>query len=54
MTAEEISNQEDIVLENLKSQSTSDEIDDIEADLDATDLENLDSELDAIDQELNF
>ena len=54
ITAEDIANQEDTTLKNLQSQSTSDEIDDIEADLDATDLENLDSELDAIDQELNF
>ena len=54
VTAEDIANQEDTALENLNTQSTSDEIDDIEADLDATDLESLDSELDAIDQELSF
>lgn len=54
MTAEEIANQEDIVLENLRNQRNSDEISDIEADLNATDLESLDSELDAIDLELNF
>ena len=53
ITAEEIINQEDTALENLQSQSNSDEIDTIEADLNATDLENLDSELDAIDLELN-
>ena len=45
MTAQEIANQEDTALERLESQSTSDEIDDIEAELDATDTENLDSEL---------
>ena len=54
VTAEDIANQEDTALDNLNTQSTSDEIDDIEADLDATDLESLDSELDAIDQELSF
>ena len=54
ITAEEIINQEDAALENLQSQSNSDEIDDIEADLNATDLESLDSELDAIDLELNL
>ena len=54
VTAEDIANQEDTALENLNTQSTSDEIDDIEADLDATDLESLDSELDAFDQDLSF
>lgn len=54
ITAEDIANQEDTVLDNLNTQSASDEIGDIEADLDATDLESLDSELDAIDLELNF
>lgn len=54
ITAEEIINQEDTALENLQSQSNSDEIDAIEADLNTTDLENLDSELNAIDLELNL
>jgi uncharacterized protein HemX len=53
-TAEEILSQEDASLESLQVQSTSDEIADIEADLDMTDLENLDAELDNIDIELNF
>lgn len=53
-TPEEILTQEDASLESLQVQSTSDEIVDIEADLDLTDLENLDTELDNIDIELSL
>lgn len=54
VTAEEILNQQDPSLESLQVQSTSDEIADIEADLDLTDLENLDAELGNIDIELGL
>jgi uncharacterized protein HemX len=54
ITAEEISNQQDTSVESLQVQSTSDEITDIEADLDLTDLENLDAELGNIDIELGL
>ena len=54
MTAEEIAAQEDTMLIKLQEQSASDEIADIEADLNATDLEGLDAELDQIDQDLNL
>lgn len=53
-TAEEIINQEDTVLEQLQTQSSSDEIKDIEADLSLTDLENLDAGLENIDAELGL
>lgn len=53
-TADEIATQADPALSDLATQETSDEIDAIEADLDATDLEGLDAELDVIDAELNF
>ena len=54
MTAEEITAQEDPALIELQKQSDSDEIADIEADLDATDLEGLDAELEQIEQELTL
>jgi len=54
MTAEEITAQEDVMLIKLKEQSESDEIADIEADLNATDLEGLDAELEQIDQDLSL
>lgn len=54
MTAEEILQQEDPLLVDIESQSTSDEISNIEDDLGAIDLEALDSELENIDQEFNF
>jgi len=54
MTAEEIVSIPDEKTEALGTQGSSDEVLDIEADLDATDLEGLEAELDAIDQELVF
>lgn len=48
LTAEDIMNQPDVILEQLKTQGTSDELGAIEADVDATDLENLTTELDQI------
>ena len=54
LTAEDISGQQDESLESLQVQSTSDEIVDIEADLDLTDLEDLDAELGNIDIELGL
>ena len=54
MTPEEIIAGEDVALLDLQEQGTSDEVADIEADLDATDLEGLDAELEQIDNELNF
>lgn len=53
MTPEEILNAEDTTLEDLQAQGTSDEVADIEADLNATDLEGIDAELEQIDRELN-
>ena len=50
---EEITDAEDTALDNLNSQSNSDELSDIEADVNNTDLENLDAELENIEQELN-
>lgn len=44
---------EDNSVETLQTQGTSDEIGDIEADVNATDLENLDKEVGTIDAELN-
>ena len=49
MTAEEIASQRDTSREALENQSTSDELPNIEADLDRTSLENLDQELTDID-----
>lgn len=54
ITPEEIIEQEDPTLETLETQSSSDEIVDIEADLDLTNLEGLDKELGDIDAELNI
>lgn len=54
ITAQEILSEQDKSLESLQVQSTSDEIADIETDLDLTDLENLDKELGNIDIELSF
>ncbi len=47
--ANEIAAQEDSVLNDLSAQGTSDELADIENDLDTTDLDGLDDELDNID-----
>lgn len=54
MTAEEILQQEDPLLSDIESQSSSDEISNIEDDLDAINLDDLDAELENIDQEFNF
>lgn len=54
LTPEEIASQDDTAVEQLQEQGTSDEIADIEADLNATDLEGLDAELEQIEMELNF
>lgn len=54
ITPEEIIEQEDTSLKALEVQSSSDEIVDIEADLDLTDLEGLGKELGDIDVELNI
>lgn len=54
MTAEEITQLEDPLLSSIETQSTSDEILNIEEDLNAVDLEGLDAELENIDQEFNF
>lgn len=54
ITADEIMTADDPVLDELETQSASDEIADIEADLDAGDLDALDAELESIDAELNF
>ena len=43
----------DVQVEDLNLQSTSDEIDAIENDINSTDLENLDSDLEDISQDLN-
>ncbi|MBL7045167.1 MAG: hypothetical protein ISR98_01025 [Parcubacteria group bacterium] len=53
-TPEEILNQQDTSVESLQVQSTSDEITDIEADLNLTDLDDLDAELGNIDIELGL
>jgi len=52
ISGEEIRAEEDTVTASLEVQSSSDEIADIEADLNLTDLENLDADLDSIDLEL--
>ena len=54
MSPEEIEAEADTALVSLETQSTSDEVSDIEADLDATSLDDLDKELEDIDLELNF
>lgn len=53
-TPDMISKQEDTALQQLQSQSASDEVLDIETDLEMTDLNNLDQELNNIDTELNL
>ena len=51
-TPDDILNAEDQTLNQLQTQSTSTEISDINADLNATDLNNLDADLQNIDKEL--
>ena len=53
-TAEMIGNQPDAALEQLQAQNESDEISDIEIDLNDTVLEGLDQELENIDVEFSF
>jgi len=53
MSAEDIRNLPDEAAESLESQSSSDEISAIEADLNSTDLGDIDAELDTINTELN-
>ena len=53
-TAEMIENQLDTALEQLQAQNESDEIADIEVDLNDTALEGLDQELENIDVEFSF
>lgn len=52
ITAEEILNEPDPLIENLNTVGTADDIASIEADLESTDINSLDAELDAIDAEL--
>ena len=54
MTPEDILGAEDPVLEELQAQGASDEIADIETDLNATVLGGLDAELSNIERELGF
>ena len=54
MSPAEIEAEVDAALEDLETQSTSDEVSDIEADLDSTLLDDLDKELEDIDLELDF
>lgn len=54
ITPEEILEQKDETLKTLETQSSSDEIKDIEADLDLTKIEGLDKELENIDVELSI
>ncbi len=54
LTAEQIEQTPDQTLAELKAQSESDELLDIEADAAATDLGNLDTELKNIETELNY
>jgi len=53
-TPEDIAGESDDALRALQEVSESDEISDIEADLNLTNLENLDADLGNIDTELNF
>jgi hypothetical protein len=53
-TAEEILAEEDVLSEALETQGTSDELTDIEADLESTNLDDLDAELSDIDLELTI
>jgi uncharacterized protein HemX len=54
LTTEQIENQEDQIIEQLQIQNTSDNVADIEADLNATDLENIDQDLENIDLEFSL
>jgi uncharacterized protein HemX len=54
LTAEEIASQPDTTLDKLKTQSTSDQPGDIEADLNATDINGLDIGIDNINTELGI
>jgi hypothetical protein len=54
MTADEIRNAEDQATIQLQNQGTSDEVSDIEVDLNGTKLNNLDSELKNINSELGL
>ena len=54
MSGDEIENLPDEQLEDLQVQDTSDTIESIGNDLDATDLENLDAELEQIDADLGL
>lgn len=54
VTSEEILEQKDPALEALEIQNSSNEIKDIEVDLDLTNLEGLDKELENIDAEINI
>ena len=54
MTAEEIAAQPDPMLQELNNQNTSDEIVDIETDLNATELNSLDQEVSDIDLQFTF
>lgn len=54
ISADQISAQADITTENLLAQGKTDAIDEIEADLSATDLNALDAELANISAELSF
>lgn len=53
-TPEEIGNKPDAALEQLQTQNASDEVADIETDLNATDLDGLDAELKQIDSEFTI
>ncbi|MCK5096102.1 MAG: hypothetical protein KAR24_01975 [Candidatus Pacebacteria bacterium] len=53
-TAEEVLGETDPQTESLKEQSSSDELDSIEADLEDTDLDDLIQELETIDDELGL
>jgi len=54
VSGEEIMQEQDMTTLGLQTQQNSDEIADIEADLNATDLEDLDRELENIDGELSL
>lgn len=54
LSAQQIENEADPATQQLQTQSQSDEIVDIETDLNTTDLENLDQELENIDLEFSF
>lgn len=54
LTPEEILSAEDPALSSLKEQGTSDEVADIEADLESSELDNLDAELNSLDLEFDI